>query len=38
MHQDSLERISDLEKQLDRAGYEVKAREEMIEDMKDSLS
>jgi hypothetical protein len=38
MHQESLERISDFEKQLDRAGYEAKAREEMMEDMKESLA
>jgi hypothetical protein len=38
MHQESLERIADLEKQLDRAGYEAKAREEMMEDMKESLA
>ena len=37
MYQESMDKNSDLEKQLDRVGYEVKAKDEMMEDMKDSL-
>jgi len=37
MHEKSCVRISDLEKELDKAGYEAKAKDEMIEDLKESL-
>ena len=36
-HQDSLDKISELEKKLDRTQYESKAKDEMMEDMKETL-
>lgn len=37
LHEESCVRISDLEKEVDKAGYEAKAKDQMMEDMKDSL-
>jgi len=36
LHEENCVRIADLEKQVDRAGYEAKARTEMMEDIKES--
>lgn len=36
-YQDSLDKISELEKKLDKAQYESKAKDEMMEDMKETM-
>lgn len=36
-YQDSLDRISELEKKLDKTQYESKAKDEMMEDMKETM-
>lgn len=37
LHEESCMKIADLEKELDKASYETRAKDEMMDDMKESL-